>query len=176
MGLTVQEREIGGIRFKVTTLPYSKARELRTRLLQLLGPALAKAAERVAGDAEIVTLGDLPIAALGAGLGELVTQLTPRDFELAETLIAGHTEFSTDGERWLKLGAGGQMDLLFAGRHEVAMRWLAFGLEVNFGSFFGDDGLGALFQRAKGSSGSRSQSTSTGSSTGSHRAGDTTTP
>ena len=126
-----QEQSINGIKFKVTQLGFADGIELLTMLGRIIGPAISDSKKAAS-----------PAAMIGDIIGRLsFTEI----FSITEKL-AKSTRIEREPGRWPVLEP--EVDL--AGRYDLATRWLAFALEVNYGDFFGEGALlsGVLNQAA----------------------------
>lgn len=117
------EREIDGVRFRMTPLGFAKARRIFVRLTKIAGPAMAKAAPQGASD-------------LADAMAVLTEKVSDADLEdLAET-FGDCTRFSQDGDAWPFLNKANREALFSGGRLMLFFQWLAFALEVNYSDFF----------------------------------------
>lgn len=149
MGLRTDDRVIGDCTYRVTQLGAIQGQKVMVRLANVLGRAGAKG-----GD-------------LAAKLAGIASSLSEEDMTFLCNAMAERTLIQGSEYKGLtKLQD--VFDMHFAGRYLEMLRWLAFALEVNFGSFF--RGLGARAEEALAgldSSKSDSLSTLTGSTGGS---------
>lgn len=170
--LKQEERDIGDRRFQVTQMPAGRGRKLLVRLSKVIGPTLAAGLQEMPEGDEEATVGDLPVRALSGAIFELCEKLTEADLDYVCSQLAGDTKWSEDGESWTSLSSKGQFDLVFAGRYLDMLKWIGFGLEVNFADFFGESGALEKARQAlavQAATRSASQPRSTGGSTGSPR-------
>jgi len=128
-------KSIGGKNYEVYELGAKKGRQVLTRLLRHLGPAVGAMGD-TKGDAEAKTL---------AGLGKLVESLTEADVDYFCDTFAAVTSVEMEGRMPLLSDV---FDLHFKADYLNMFKWLAFCLQVNFGSFLaglgGPEGLAAL--------------------------------
>ncbi len=117
-----QEQSINGIKFKVTQLGFADGMELLTRLGRLIGPSLKDSHHQPSPTAMI---------------GDIISRLSFSELFHASELLAKHTRIEREPGRWPVLEP--EVDL--AGRYDLATRWLAFALEVNYGDFFTEGAL-----------------------------------
>ncbi len=120
MGLEerTQEREINGVNYSVTPLPFGVGRKTLMRLVKIISP-IAAAAFR--GD--------------NAGVFEaLPLALTDDDVEYFAKIFGQQSRYLEDGN-WKPLLPANQ-EMHFAGRYAEFVKWLVFSIEVNFGGFF----------------------------------------
>jgi len=117
-----QEQTINGTKFKVTQLGFADGMELLTRLGRLIGPSLKDSHHQSSPTAMI---------------GDIISRLSFSELFHAIELLAKHTRIEREPGRWPVLEP--EVDL--AGRYDLATRWLAFALEVNYGDFFGEGAL-----------------------------------
>lgn len=123
--IRTEHKEIGGVRFGVTTLPGMRGLRMQNRLLRIVGPALARASD-----------GDISTA-----VGLLFDKLSDDELEsITKDLLYNATANDVP-----LFGAGGSFDGVMAGKAEVAFQLIMFAIQVNFGGFF--DVLAAAGQR-----------------------------
>ncbi len=132
-----QTKEIDGVTYEVTPLPFGVGQKTLMRTIKIMSPimsAMMKGGTQAQGVA--LALEALPIALSDAD----VTYF-------GETF--GKASRYQDGDKWVPLLSSTQ-ELHFAGRYLAFMQWITFCLEVNFKSFFSSmkdgGGLGDLFQ------------------------------
>ncbi len=118
-----QTKEISGTKYTVTPLATSAGLKMLTLLLRVLGPSVK----------DIKSFGDMKTAVL-AGIGSLAERLEDVDVQTIVHTLAGSTKVGTDPNKQPLLSA--VFELHFAGDYLPLFQWLAFALEVNFGSFF----------------------------------------
>ena len=106
----------------MTQLGYGDGVELLTKLLAIAGSAFEKA-----GDKESFSLGRLAANLKATELKMVIERLAQR------TLI----EREPGSDKWPKLEP--EVDL--AGDYNLMFKWLKFALEVNYGGFFGEEGI-----------------------------------
>lgn len=161
MGLEAKEKEIGGLTFEVTQLPYFAAQRLFVRLIKLLGPGLlglAQIAGSGGGKAAVVALGNADVGQLVPMLSSLFEKLDPSDMEDLTRKILETTRVRYQ-DKWVMLVKA--MDTIIGGDFWTGMAVQAFALSVHFGNFSGARGvLDALGLKAKASN-SEGSSTST---------------
>lgn len=133
MALKEEEREIGGIKYRVTQLLVTPGKDLLFRLGQILGPVIARGLEGGAVDLEHANLSGM--------ITELCERAKPEDFDRFCTVLAKQTQFSPSEGRWIPLAQ--EWEFHFAGRYEDLLQWMKFALEVQFGGF--SSGLASLF-------------------------------
>ena len=118
---------IDDVEFEVFALGAWEGQALLVRLAALLGPGIAVAMQ---GDA--------------AFIAQLCINLPPKDIKEISSKLAENTMINM-GSGVSKLESS--FDLVFSGRYELMMKWLAFALEVNYGSFLG--GIPGIYEFAK---------------------------
>lgn len=167
MARQTEEREIGGVRYKVTQLGAKTGESfLYVRLPRLLGPGLG---EFITGLGRASDVESAIANGLGDAIRDLAQRVNDQDYAAIRDEFAKLTVVALDAEREMPLSK--IYDDHFAGRYQDVAAWLGFCLEVNYRGFFdallgsGKSGrLAALWAKW---SASQSPSTSTGSSTGS---------
>jgi hypothetical protein len=70
-------------------------------------------------------------------IGDIISRLSFSELFYASELLAKHSRIEREPGRWPVLEP--EVDL--AGRYDLATRWLAFALEVNYGDFFAEGAL-----------------------------------
>lgn len=141
MALETIEKTIDGVDYKFTQLPFSKARKLLTRLMKVLGPAIAAAVKSAPSlgqeGAEVALKGELQ--KFSGSLADAAVILCDRLEEslLEDTFdqLAKYSERSVDKEHWKRVSEVMEMEF-GGGNMPHAMKWLAAALQVNFGNFF----------------------------------------
>ena len=137
--IQTREKQIKGALYSVTQLPARRALRLKAKLLRLFGPALAQLflpggnQENIAG---------LPFSKAEAvrAIESLMAQLDDKTFEnLVLELCQGVRK---DGMELTE----SVIDVEFAGDLGTLMQVLWFVIDCNFGSFFGESGIGRLFE------------------------------
>ncbi len=129
-----KEKTIDGAVYAVTQFPARRALALQTRLLKLLGPALATALGGIQD-------GRIDASVLSASLKQLADTLDESTaVDLALQMLASTRR---DGREITE----GVFDMEFAGQMDTLYKVLGFVLEVNFGGFFARSGIGDLLRR-----------------------------
>lgn len=136
--IQTKEKQIQGAIYSVTQLPARRALRLKAKLLRLFGPALAQLL--LPGSAQENMTG-LPFTKTEAvkAVESLIAQLDDKTFEgLVLELCQGVRK---DGMELTE----SVIDIEFAGDLGTLMQVLWFVIDCNFGSFFGESGIGRLF-------------------------------
>jgi len=142
MGLKTRDKKIGDLETSVTELPARRAVRLKTKLIKLLGPSLGKLADGMHEFTE-ETLDNINVTTIGDAIEKLADRLNENDYVDLIMEILQHTRI---GGREVTEEL---FDDVFAGRLDVMYKVVMFTLEVNYGSFFGEGGIGHLFQRVR---------------------------
>lgn len=116
-----QRREIDGVIYVVNPLPFGIGNTALIRFTRLIGGALAS----ISGDAKGV-----------ASVGAMVNSLSEKDVDYFRDVF-GNACWYVDQEKDVPLVKQNQ-DKHFDGRYSAFYEWLAFNVEVNFGSFLSD--------------------------------------
>lgn len=133
-----QEQSINGVKFKVTQLGFADGMELLTKLGHLIGPSLKNHHNPSLTEMIDPTLKDRPQGPSPiAMIGDIISRLSFSELFYTCELLAKNTRIEREPGRWPVLEP--EVDL--AGRYDLATRWLAFALEVNYGDFFGEGAL-----------------------------------
>jgi hypothetical protein len=117
-----KEQTIIGTKVKVTQLGFSDGIELLTTLGRIVGPAL--------GDPQ-------KAKNPAAMIGDIIGRLSFAEISTITDKLAKSTRIEREPGRWPLLEP--EVDL--AGNYDLALRWLKFALEVNYGDFFVAGGL-----------------------------------
>jgi hypothetical protein len=137
-----QTKEINGHNYEASPLPARRALRLQMRLVKSLGPGLGQMLGAVKGslsDSEID--GD----ALGNGVAKLMSELGSPD-EAAQLLVDMVTScVRRDGSELTPK----TFNVHFQGSLLEAYKVAGFVLEVNYGDFFGEAGIGGLGEMIK---------------------------
>lgn len=132
--LEAQTETIDGTAFTISPLPAMKAFLMLQRLGKVLGPALARVAGAVKGD-----------AVDGAGAADalvlLFSGLPPEELEtIVRDLLAGSLVLGEGGKAAPLMTGGangkGVFDVVFQGRMGTLFKLLAFAIRVNYRDFF----------------------------------------
>ena len=132
MALKEEEREIGGVRYRVTQLLVTPGKDLLFRLGQILGPVFARGLQGEAVDLENINVSGM--------IAEFFDRAKAEDFDKFCSVLAKQTQFSPGEGKWVPLTQ--EWEFHFAGRYEHLLQWLKFALEVQFGGF--SSGLASL--------------------------------
>lgn len=138
MPLQTEEREIGGVQFRVRQIPLKESRAALVVLTRTFGGVLsgllkAATAEKIA---------DLDTAALAGAVSSFVDHLSDADLEfLTKTFCTGEAAHAAvvmkaDGSPcWVPLSNEGVRGEVFGGRLLLFFQWLWFAIEVNYSDF-----------------------------------------
>ncbi len=166
MAIESRKKEINGITFEVTQLPYFKAQRLFTRLLKLLGPglmALAQAAGAAGGRALVAAIASKDVSDFAPALSSLFDGLDPEDAERLTKQILDGARVVYNGKL---VDLVENMDVVVGGDFWTGLAVQAWALSVHFGNFSSARGAAnALGLKVKPSS-SEASSTSTASTDG----------
>jgi hypothetical protein len=136
--IETREKQIHGAVYSVTQLPARRALRLKSKLMRLFGPALAQLL-LPGGNSENIT--GLPFSKQEAvkAVESLIQQLDDKTFEnLVIELCQGVRKEGMELTESV-------IDVEFAGDLGTLMQVLWFVIDCNFGSFFGESGIGSLF-------------------------------
>jgi hypothetical protein len=165
-------RSIGGTSYRVTQFGVGQGLPLLVKLAKLLGPSLAASLKGLGGKSlkQGQDVLDLPVGVLGDAVLELAERLQEETVVALVHQLAESTQVSKGsdrgGEKWVPLTD--ELELHWAGNYLNMLKWLAFGLEVNYASFFGGQGgIGSLLAALREKGESPSPTGSTGPSGGS---------
>jgi len=146
--LPTVEREIDGVRFKITKLPFKRSRATLLLLGKKVFPALRKAAAG-ADFAEALAAGGDRRARLAAQVGpkmldalaDLFENLDAADLEKLDEAFGANSSFEngTDAQgdsRWASLSREENRELAFGSSMNRYFRWLLACMEVTYADFF----------------------------------------
>lgn len=185
MAIEYRERLIGEHMYRVTQLGAKPGRAMLVRLVKLLGPGIGSFVGGIGrvgpppskpNELQLEAMEESGLAlGFADGIHELCARLNEKDFGELVDQFARHTVVVVSDELQPQLTE--IFDQHFAGRYDLMLKWLAFCLEINFGSFFGGaaDSRSGLLRMWKVLSTYKSRSTSTGTSTESPPVSDTPT-
>ncbi len=144
MGLETKDRTIGDTTYYVTQMPSSRARKLLVRLFKIIGPTIGALTEgSTAGkisEIKVKVICDV-LASVAANMGD-----DDLEFFVREILTGGFVKYATaSGQPTMSLEVA---EIHFVGKTHDLLRLIGFALEVNFGGFFGEAGLGGVLRRS----------------------------
>ena len=148
-GFEAKSKSIGGKEFSVKPMPWKKNREGLLKILAVVAPALGEALARGAsvtallGSARVASMLGEMLSSLPARLDEETTSWFENAFGACTTAKLG------DVDAVVKLDSDANRAMAFESLGAMAwFEWMALGLEVNYGGFFGE-ALAALGKSAK---------------------------
>lgn len=134
MARDVQTKQIGSSQWSVQPLPATEGVRVLSRLLKIVGPAIAKSAKGIKGGSGLLDA-EIDGSAIGDAVDALVSGLDEQEtLSLIQRMMAGVRK---DGHEVAPTFA-----TEFMGDYLTLIKVLAFVVEVNYGSFFGEGGLG----------------------------------
>lgn len=137
MAIETKEKAIDGKRVTVTQLPARRALKLQTKLVKLLGSSVAAL---VSGSKGSMTM-ELDPTTLAVAMEKLADHLDEEQFaqlvrEVLQSTRVDNQELND-----------AVFDLLFAGNFLFMYKVIGFTLQVNYGDFFGEGGIGGLLTK-----------------------------
>lgn len=137
--IETREKQINGSTYSCTQLPARRALRMKAKLLRIFGPSLA----------QLFLPGgtDKNMAGLPFSKGEAVKAIECVMLQLDDKTFENLVLELCQGVR--KEGmelTDSVIDVEFAGDLPTLMQVLAFVVDCNFGSFFGESGIGSLFK------------------------------
>lgn len=142
--LPTVDKEIGGVRFRITKLPYAEARTVLLLLSRKVFPALREALKgvEVDGSDRLKMRSALTAPIIGA-IADVLANLTEADLDKLEEIFGNYSSYANgtdmDGaERWARMHKESRDKLFSGGRLAIYARWLAACVEVTFSDFFVD--------------------------------------
>ena len=133
-----KEIAIDGTKFKVVQLGFEDGIDLITMLYKSIGPsigAMLSGLDKKSG--EDLGSANISMDAISNALGELAKRLSAADLKHVVYTLAKTTRIEREPGKWPTLEP--EVDL--AGDYGLMFKWLAFSLEVNYGSFLGGASL-----------------------------------
>ena len=112
-----QSKEIDGLMYTVTPLPFGIGQKVLMRLIRVVSPLLAASAD---GGAAV--------------FAALPSVLKDEDIEFFGDKFGAASSVAIDGKNMPMLKQN--QELHFAGKYLAFMQWLMFSIEVNYKSFF----------------------------------------
>lgn len=137
--LETSRREIGGVPYEVTQLPFAQARKvlvlLSKKVLPGLSLALSGAVAAVAKDGKAGLL-DAGVSDIAAGVTRLVQDLDEADLIALEEAFGPCTKVHLPDGKTPILTAPNRASHFKGGSLFSYFEWLAFAIEVNYADFF----------------------------------------
>jgi len=133
--IETKEKAIDEHNVMVTQFPGRRALMFKTRLIKLLGPSIAQLFTEKGVDAEV------DFSAISKALDKLAENLNENEYVKFVLDLLQCTRF--DGK---EIGEN-VFDTEFAGNLLLMYKVLWFTLEVNYGSFFGEGGIGKILSK-----------------------------
>ncbi len=141
-----KEKKIDEFTVCVTQFPARAGWKMHAKLIRIFGPvigSLIAGNDINAGSLENTLDSDFDLSGLGTSLEKLFGELDENTslalvFELFNCTRIDGQEISEES-----------FDLLFAGKYLSIYKILGFVLEVNYGSFFGENDIGTLLKKLK---------------------------
>jgi hypothetical protein len=132
--IETKEKTIDGVTVMVTQFPGRLSLTNKARLIKLIGPSIARI---------FSSDGGFSFDMLTDAIDALITRLDPSEF----------TRFVLDLLKCTRLDGreitDTEFDTAFAGNMPFMYKVLGFTLEVNYGSFFGEGGIGKILSKVK---------------------------
>lgn len=140
MAIQTREKMINGRKVLVTQYPGLTALINKTKILTLVGPGLSQSGiKELSGGTDKL---DVFISIVGG----IVSKLAPEQFSSFVLELLRCTRISCDGGNLREITKE-VFDTEFSGNLLLMYKTLFFTLEVNYGDFFGDGGIGKILKR-----------------------------
>ena len=145
--IETKKKTIDKLKISVTQWPARKAFKHKRKLGYIFGPALGEIASGLenakSGDSDSLLDGDYDLSKLGVAFEKLFDRLTDEEIDsIFEWMFSGvridEKELTEDS-----------IDVIFAGKMVTVYKVMGFVLEVNFGSFLGQSGIGKLLKKSQ---------------------------
>ena len=142
-------KQIDEIDIRVTQWPARKAWKYKRKLGHLFAPLITEIAAGIEGGAsdsitKNILDGDFDLTKLGSALEKLFEKLDDAEMDrLFLMFFEGNVRI---GETSMTME---MFDQTFAGKMVTVYKMMGFVLEVNFGSFLGEGGIGTLLEKLK---------------------------
>jgi hypothetical protein len=137
-----KEKEIDGLKVVVTQWPARKALTTKLKLIRIIGPGLGELVGGFKGKGEGLASAldsDMNMERFTPALEKLLSALSEEMFmSLVITLMSSVRVNDVD------MSSEKEFNMQFAGSLESFYKIVWFVLEVNYGSFFGESGIGNL--------------------------------
>lgn len=145
-------KTIDGIRFEVTKFMGREGFKIKIKLLKLLGPALGMAL----GDVKDLSSGIKNLNITGESIAKAIKMLVEtmdedQFFSFAMRMLASTRIYAKmpDGSENIMNIDDSTFDIQFSGKYSTVYKLLAFIIETNYGNFFGEGGIGGIFNRVE---------------------------
>ena len=143
MSIETKNKTIDGREVMVTQFPGRRALSYKTRLLKLLGPSVVEMFSGVKLESVEVLSSDFDLSIISKAFDKLAEKLDESEFvkfvlELLQCTRVDGKEITPE-----------YFDNEFAGNLLFMYKVLWFTLEVNYGSFFGQGGIGKILSKLK---------------------------
>lgn len=141
-----KDKKIDDLNVTVTQFGARRGLKLKVKLLKIFGPALVKMVEGLdlGSDKKFTLENDVDLDKLGDGV-KLLFERVDEDQTLAlvEEILAD-TKISTPDGKITSEDIAKVFDMVFSGNYLTMYKVVGFALEVNYGSFFGEGGIGKI--------------------------------
>lgn len=134
--IETKEKYISGVKYTSTQFPARRALKLKTKLIKILAPSVFTGIGAASSQSILDVSLDSPL------LGKAVEMLVNRLDE--DTMVNLVMEMLSSTRREGKELSDTHFDMVYAGNFAELYKALYFVLEVNFGSFFQEMGIGNL--------------------------------
>jgi len=134
-----KEKEIDGYKVTVTQWPARKALTTKLRLFRILGPGLSELLGGFKGNATDVLNTDINMEKFSPAIEKLLSGLDETMFLSIVCIMMSNVRVND-----MEMKDENAFNVQFAGKLEVFYKIVWFVLEVNYGSFFGESGIGKL--------------------------------
>ena len=139
-----KEKVIGDYRVVVTQWPARKALSTKLKLIRILGPGIGEIASGLKGQSTKGLMdSEMNLEKLAPAIEKLLSALTEEIFMRLVTTLMSATRVND-----LDMSIESNFDSTFSGNLTTFYKVVLFVLEVNFGSFFGENGIGLLKAKA----------------------------
>jgi hypothetical protein len=146
MGVKTAQVTIDGEVYEFTTLPFTESRQLLSRLMQVVLPAIGSAfdsGQSTSSNAQGLLAMDVN---LGKGVGALADKLSDAELKQVHDVLAKYcTVQQGEGAPYVNK----VQETHFAGRMGHWMKWIKEGLQHNYADFLGESPLGELVKLAE---------------------------
>jgi hypothetical protein len=136
--IETKEKYINECKYTCTQFPARRALKLKTKLIKLIAPSIFTGIGAAQGPNILDVSLDSPL--LGKAVEMLVSRLDEDD--MVRLILEMLSSTRRDGKELTE----GHFDMVYAGNFAELFKALFFVLEVNFGSFFQEMGIGSLGQ------------------------------
>lgn len=141
--IQTKEKEIDGLKVAVSEFPARFGFKMQTRLTMIFGPALGTLLSGLEAKTGSALDGEFNLDKLPGALESLFSRMN--EDKAMDLVLEILKSTRIDGVEVTNQS----FDLVFAGKYHTMYKVLWFVLEVNYGGFFGEGGIGEALKRLR---------------------------